>query len=37
VNAITGERKKPHFINQEICTKCGVCYTKCKFESILLS
>ena len=37
VNAITGERKKPHFINQEICTKCGVCYSKCKFDSIVLS
>lgn len=35
--AITGERKKPHFINQELCTKCGVCYTKCKFESIILT
>ncbi len=36
-NAITGERKKVHFIHQEKCTKCGVCYSKCKFESILLS
>jgi NADH-quinone oxidoreductase subunit F len=35
--AITGERKKPHFINQEICTKCGICFSKCKFESIILS
>jgi len=35
--AITGERKKAHFIHQENCTKCGVCYSKCKFESILLS
>jgi len=37
VKAITGERKKVHFIDQAICTKCGVCYSKCKFESILLS
>jgi NADH-quinone oxidoreductase subunit F len=36
-NAITGERKKVHFIHQDKCTKCGVCYSKCKFESILLS
>ncbi|MCX6243658.1 MAG: 4Fe-4S binding protein [Bacteroidetes bacterium] len=35
--AITGERKKPHFIDQALCTKCGVCYTKCKFASIVLS
>jgi NADH-quinone oxidoreductase subunit F len=37
VKAITGERKKPHFIDQAICTKCGVCFTKCKFNSIVLS
>jgi len=37
VNAITGERKKVHFINQEICIKCGVCFNKCKFEEIKLS
>jgi NADH-quinone oxidoreductase subunit F len=36
-NAITGERKKVHFIHQDKCTKCGVCFSKCKFESILLS
>lgn len=37
VKAITGERKKVHFIDQAICTKCGVCFSKCKFESIVLS
>jgi NADH-quinone oxidoreductase subunit F len=37
VQAITGERKKPHFISQELCTKCGVCFSKCKFQSILLA
>ena len=35
--AITGERKKPHFIDQALCTKCGVCYSKCKFSSIILT
>jgi NADH-quinone oxidoreductase subunit F len=35
--AITGERKKPHFIDQSLCTKCGVCYSKCKFSSIILT
>jgi len=34
VNAISGEVKKPHLIDQEICTKCGVCYNACKFEAI---
>jgi len=37
VNCITGERKKVHFINQETCIKCGVCFSKCKFEAIKLS
>ncbi len=36
VKAITGERKQPHFINQEICIKCGDCYNRCKFEAITL-
>ncbi|MCK4664442.1 MAG: NADH-quinone oxidoreductase subunit NuoF [Bacteroidales bacterium] len=35
VNAITGERKKLHFIDQEVCIKCGLCYDACKFDSIL--
>jgi NADH-quinone oxidoreductase subunit F len=37
VNAITGERKKPHEINQELCTQCGVCFSKCRFEAISVS
>jgi len=35
--AITGERKQLHFINQEACIKCGDCYTRCKFDAIKLS
>jgi len=37
VNAIDGERKQIHFIRQADCIKCGMCYTKCKFEAIKLS
>ncbi|MCX6257844.1 MAG: NADH-quinone oxidoreductase subunit NuoF [Bacteroidia bacterium] len=37
VKAIDGERKKVHFIHQEICTKCGECYSRCKFEAIMVS
>jgi NADH-quinone oxidoreductase subunit F len=37
VKAISGERKKPHFIDQALCTKCGVCFSKCKFDSIILT
>ena len=36
VNAISGERKLPHEINQEICIKCGACMEKCKFGAISL-
>jgi NADH-quinone oxidoreductase subunit F len=36
VEAIEGERKEIHFIHQDICIKCGVCYTKCKFDAIKL-
>ncbi|MCX6235191.1 MAG: NADH-quinone oxidoreductase subunit NuoF [Bacteroidetes bacterium] len=37
VEAITGERKQIHFIRQDICIKCGVCFTKCKFDAIKVS
>ncbi len=37
VNAISGERKKVHFIDQDICIRCGICYNKCKFDAIMLS
>jgi len=34
VNAITGERKEPHYIDPSICIKCGACMEKCKFDAI---
>ena len=34
VNAITGEKKKPHVIDKEICTKCGTCIATCKVNAI---
>jgi len=33
-HAISGERKQIHFIDQDLCIHCGVCYSKCKFEAI---
>lgn len=36
-NCITGARKEVHFINQEACIKCGMCFTKCKFDAIRIS
>jgi NADH-quinone oxidoreductase subunit F len=37
VECISGERKEVHVIDQELCIKCGMCYTKCKFDAIRLS
>lgn len=37
VDAISGERKQVHVIDQEICIKCGDCYSRCKFDAITLS
>ena len=33
-NAISGELKNPHVINQDMCIKCGQCVTLCKFGAI---
>lgn len=34
VNAISGEKKTVHYINAEICTRCGACYEACRFDAI---
>ena len=34
VNAIAGERQKPHRIQQDICIKCGECLKACKFGAV---
>ena len=34
VKAISGERKKPHVIDQDVCTKCGSCHTVCRFSAV---
>ncbi len=35
-NAISGERKKIHTINQELCIKCGICKDTCPFKAIIV-
>lgn len=34
VNAIQGESKSKHVINQDVCIRCGSCYNVCKFDAI---
>jgi NADH:ubiquinone oxidoreductase subunit F (NADH-binding)/Pyruvate/2-oxoacid:ferredoxin oxidoreductase delta subunit len=34
--AITGEKKKVHYLNQDKCIKCGICYDGCKFDAIVI-
>ena len=36
VQAVTGEKKKPHVIAQDKCTKCRTCYETCKFHAVLV-
>jgi len=36
VEAITGEKKKAHKIDQIKCIKCGVCLDTCRFDSVKL-
>jgi NADH-quinone oxidoreductase subunit F/NADP-reducing hydrogenase subunit HndC len=36
VQAIAGERKKPHSIDPSICVKCGICRDRCRFEAIVV-
>lgn len=31
---ITGEKKKPHQLDQAKCIKCGICYEACKFNAV---
>jgi NADH-quinone oxidoreductase subunit F len=33
-DAISGSKKKPHVIDQELCIKCGSCFDVCKFKAV---
>lgn len=37
VNAITGERKQVHTIDQAVCIKCGACMDRCKFDAVYIN
>lgn len=34
VNAISGEKKKPHVIDVALCTRCGSCEATCRFDAV---
>ena len=34
--AIRGEKKKPHDLDQDRCIKCGICYEACKFDAVVV-
>ncbi len=34
--AITGEKQKVHVINTDLCERCGICMTVCKFDTIVV-
>jgi NADH:ubiquinone oxidoreductase subunit F (NADH-binding)/(2Fe-2S) ferredoxin/Pyruvate/2-oxoacid:ferredoxin oxidoreductase delta subunit len=36
VDAITGEKKKPHQLDQHKCVKCRACYEACKFDAVVI-
>ena len=35
VGAISGKKKEKHFINQDVCIRCGRCEENCKFDAIV--
>jgi NADH-quinone oxidoreductase subunit F len=34
--AISGERKEPHKIDQSLCIRCGVCLDTCRFDAVFV-
>ncbi len=36
VDAITGKRKEPHWLDPSKCVKCRACYEACKFDAVII-
>ena len=37
VDAIAGEKKRPHQLDADKCVKCRACYEACKFDAVIVS
>jgi len=37
VDAISGEKKGPHLVDQTLCIKCDSCHTACKFHAVIVA
>ena len=35
VGAMTGEKKKPHTIDQSQCERCGICLEVCEYDAVI--
>jgi NADH-quinone oxidoreductase subunit F len=35
--AVSGEKKEPHRVDQDACIKCGVCHEACKFDAVFIT
>ena len=36
VEAISGERREPHVIDQAVCIRCGTCHDVCRFGAVVV-
>jgi Fe-S-cluster-containing hydrogenase component 2 len=34
VGAISGKKKLPQELDQELCVKCGLCFEACQFDAV---
>jgi NADH-quinone oxidoreductase subunit F len=37
VQCISGERKQVHLIDQELCIACGECFSRCRFDAVIVN
>ena len=37
VDAISGKKKEVHILDQDLCTRCGICHSLCQYEAISIT